>query len=76
MVSLTSTTRSAPNSLNTARTTDGWIWMPSQISSTQQSGVSKAAPTTPGARWVKGGMALNRWVTWLAPAAKAAMAVS
>ena len=52
------------------------MWMPSQISSTRQSGVSKAAPTTPGARWVKAGMALNRWVTWLAPAAKAAMAVS
>ena len=31
-------------------------------------GVSKAAPTTPGARWVKGGMALNRWVACRAPA--------
>ena len=30
----------------------------------------------PGARWVMPGMALYRWVMWVAPAAKAALAVA
>ena len=76
MVSEIRTTRPGPNILKTARTTLGWMWTPSQISSTRLQGQSSAAPTTPGARWVKPGMALNRWVTCLAPARKAAREVS
>ncbi len=76
MVSEMSTTRSEPNILNTARTTLGWMCTPSQISSTRLQGESSAAPTTPGARWVKPGMALKRWVTSLAPSRKASRAVS
>ena len=42
---------------------------PSQINSTVAP-LSKAAPTTPGARCKKEGIPLNRWVAWLAPARK------
>ena len=44
--------------------------------STLHRGVSRAAPTTPGARWLKAGMALNRWVTCRAPRRKASIEVS
>ena len=67
MVSDISTTRSAPKSLNTARTTAGCICTPSQMSSTLHSGESNAAPTTPGARWLNGGIALKRCVASRAP---------
>ena len=49
MASLMMHTRSDPNMLNTARTTEGFRWMPSQIIS-MCSAKSLAAPTTPGAR--------------------------
>lgn len=57
----------SPNSLWVARMTAGWMCRPSQISSTVAP-LSKAAPMTPGSRWRKEGMALKRWVAWLAPA--------
>ena len=76
MLSLIRIIRSAPIIWKVARTEDGWIWMPSQMISAIACGQSAAAPIMPGSRWCSGGMALNRWVTWLAPAAKAFSAIS
>ena len=68
--------RGAPNRRKVFLTIQGWIWMPSQISSGMTSGSSAAAPTTAGSLWVGTGMALYRWVICLAPARIALTAVS
>lgn len=76
IASLIKIMRSLPNMRKALRMTDGWMWMPSQMISAIACGQSAAAPIMPGSRWCSGGMALNRWVTWLAPAAKAFSAIS
>ncbi len=76
MLSLIRIIRSAPSILKAARTTDGWMWIPSQIISAFTWALSDTAPTTPGFLWVNAGIALYRCTAWSAPAAKAAIAVS
>ena len=69
IASVTSTGRA--DSLKTSLITDGWTWCPSATSSTETSFLVRAAPTGPGARCPRGGIALKRWATWRAPREKA-----
>ena len=57
----------SPNSLWVARMTAGWMCRPSQIKLHRGAAVQGRADD-PGSRWRKEGMALKRWVAWLAPA--------
>ena len=66
----------SPSSRKAARSTAGWMWKPSQISSPRTRLSSNIAPTTPGFRWWRPLMALNRWVAWVTPLSKAALAWS
>ena len=59
----------SPRARKAAFSTALWMWTPSQITSARQS-PARAAPASPGSRWCRPVMALNRWVTWVAPAAK------
>ena len=76
MLSLINTILSSPKILKAVRTTEGCTCTPSQINSTMQSPSSAAAPIGPGARWLRGGMALNIWVSWEAPSESACLEIS
>ena len=75
MLSAIRHTWSAPKVLKVNRTMAGWMCTLSVMSSTSAP-CSSAAMMGPGARWVMPGMALYRWVMWVAPASKALTAVS
>ena len=75
MESVISTSRSRL-SVAASLTISGAIWNPSQISSQEMSGDSSAAQTAPPARWCRGGRALYRCVTAVAPSANARIACS
>src|SRR4051812_41832894 len=69
MASVTKATRSGRLARASRRTTAGWMWWPSAITSHVTSSRSSTAPTTPGSRWCSSGMPLNVWVAWRGPAA-------
>ena len=71
MASVTKAIRSAPFAANAVRTETGSTWMPSTISPAVSPGSDNAVPTMPGARALKGGIALNKCVTPVAPSATA-----
>ena len=67
-------TRWSPLAASTGPNIAGCTWNVSQIISAYSVLQDSAAPGMPGSRWFSGDMALNRWVTWVAPASAPAMA--
>jgi len=74
MASVTRTDRSGAVAITNAASS-GATCTPSTMSSTNTRSSAHNASTGPGARWCIGGIALNRWVAPVAPAAMAARVV-